>query len=71
MNNNEWQSIETLPTEKGTKVLLYFPAVYSKSMIEVMVSQTIGNEEITWKLNDGTIFTPTHWMPLPKPPIHN
>jgi len=65
---NEWQPIETAPKEKGTKILLYFPAIHSKSMIELMVSQTIGNEEVTWKSDDGTIFTPTHWMPLPKPP---
>ena len=66
--SQQWQPIETAPKEKGTKILLYFPAIHSKSMIELMVSQTIGNEEVTWKSDDGTIFTPTHWMPLPKPP---
>jgi hypothetical protein len=68
MNNNEWQPIETAPTKAGTRVLLYFPAVHSCSMKEVMISQTMGQEEIIWKSDDGQCFKPTHWMPLPKPP---
>lgn len=66
--SNEWQPIETAPKTAGQRILLYFPAVYSHSMIEIMVSQTVGSEEIIWQSDDGTKYNATHWMPLPKPP---
>ena len=67
MSNNDWQPIESAPTKAGTRILLYFPAVKDLT-IEIMVSQTIGNEEIIWKSDNGQIHTATHWMPLPNPP---
>ena len=71
MNNNEWQPIETAPKKSGTRVLLYFPAKENILPVEIMISNTMGENDVIWKLNDGGTLTATHWMPLPKPPTQN
>ena len=53
-----WQPIDTAP---DSNVLLYYPAENGKNAL---------SEWITIGYGKGLRFRkPTHWMPLPKPPV--
>ena len=62
MNNNEWQPIETAPKDGKTEVIVCeFGFIYIG----------IFDKEGFCKDMYGVGLHPTHWMPLPKPPIHD
>jgi len=56
MNNNEWQPIETAP--KNNKIIVCI----GPKKIPKLFRATKGKY---------VAIGYTHWMPLPKPPIHN
>jgi len=60
---SKWQPIATAPQD-GASVLLFHPAW---DMFEVGVyNPAVGR----WQERTGDLLeTPTHWMPLPPPPI--
>ena len=69
-----WQPIETAPKD-GTEVLLYFSD--GRILIgDYVVTEQLRHGKTAWK-NEGwrTFFglvhdnKPTHWMPLPEPPL--
>jgi len=67
MTEREWQSIETAPKD-GTTVLLYAPGWESPR-----TGWTYGKDD--WQEcpfhHDParTDYRPTHWQPLPAPPV--
>jgi len=69
----EWQPIESAPFMQ--KVLLYTPDSHPQKRICVgylgVHKQRNGVTRKGWHIINTCIFTanPTHWMPLPKPPI--
>ena len=77
--NNEWQPIETAPTD-GTYVLLFFPDYIHKVWIGYYeISEHFSHGKCVssnkyWSVI-GSIFSsakeshPTHWMPLPNAPV--
>jgi hypothetical protein len=56
-----WQPIETAPNDMG-EILLYCLPDKQYGIGEAYGSASMFE---TW---DGSMFTPTHWMPLPEPP---
>lgn len=67
MNNNEWQPIETAPKDcaflgyqKLTDKLWMIAPMYWNKNAFLMLQYHGDNEHFA---------NPTHWMPLPKPPI--
>jgi len=61
----EWKTIETLP-EEGERVLVFgngeiCTARFVQNHFFIDPVQGILSETISWE--------PTHWMPLPEPPI--
>jgi hypothetical protein len=69
-----WQPIETLETEDGTAVLLWFrpdqqrPVFKDGGVIEgTWFSAGAGYEE-GWETGLGPIGEPAYWMPLPDAP---
>ncbi len=64
----KWKNIKTAPKD-GTLVLLYGKSVHNYSAINVgyyHYTISIGNYG-PWRW--PFTFQPSHWMPLPKPPI--
>ncbi len=62
----EWQSTETAPKD-GTEILLKIPLQGRDYVSAYWFDRSIGfwrNRTNHWISPD----TPTHWMPLPKPP---
>lgn len=60
----EWEPIETAPKD-GTDVLVFAPSLYGENKFQVAYC-FYGQ---LWEYGyEGTPITPTHWMPLPKPP---
>lgn len=53
----EWQPIETAPVD-GFEILGFFAGVVAITWF------FRGN----WEVGSGTVWEPTHWMPLPEPP---
>lgn len=63
---NNWRAIETAPDDE--EVLM----VNSKGLQKVGFVERSGEENWAssdWSYADGTIHVPTHWMPLPAPPV--
>ena len=59
----EWQPIETAPRD-GTELLLY----QQEAGIQVSWwGHDPDNQDTGWV---GSVPEPTHWMPLPEPPIN-
>ncbi len=79
MSNNEWQPIETAPTD-GTGVLLAYTLAEDDPMF--FVSWGVCEDNGTWWAAQDFIVVParsscpaifdyqhpTYWMPLPEPP---
>lgn len=73
-----WQPIETAPKD-GTAVILWVPGVYQCVRIGSFRSDDFREKDgPLWLENDHDDFStgyastplcPTHWMPLPSPPI--
>jgi hypothetical protein len=66
MEKMGWQPIETVPN--GEDVLLFVPK------IGVVIAMQCGEENDVPKYLDWNAYdpgTPTHWMPLPDPPINS
>lgn len=59
----KWEPIETAPKD-GSEILLFFTTHFSKICVG---HYAIGNwiESQGWSIADK----PTHWMPLPEPPV--
>lgn len=75
---SEWQPIETAPKD-GRWVLIYGgksihdPQDGSRTFecICDTVIQAFLNSSGKWEgMVDGWTYTPTHWRPLPPPPLH-
>jgi hypothetical protein len=72
MNNNEWQPIETAPTD-GTIILLsfyYLNGVHPNKSFVAMTEweKAINGYKILSNLEkDGTLKI-SHWMPIPESP---
>ena len=68
----EWKPIETAPTD-GTEILGWLKegkwAVVSFKVTNYYCAwnREYRDSKAWWK--DNVTCTPTHWMPLPKPPI--
>jgi hypothetical protein len=69
---SEWQPIETAPRD-GTRVWLFCP--WDRWVGSAAWRQNVyHNGEEAWSEDDGESAVlghdpPTHWMPLPKPPV--
>lgn len=70
MNNNDWLPIETAPKDE-TPVLVCYKNDYDGKIIQVVArrGKMWINENIYIAYGDK--FEPTHWMPLPNPPVIN
>lgn len=70
---SEWQDIETAP-KWWNPVILYDPQA-DPSVFEGYFSGEDNDKDGRWREsgNKGLEFEPTHWQPLPKPPVptHN
>lgn len=70
---NNWQPIKTAPKD-GTPILAYIPCPWdneSPSMCAVVEWKRMYGRDAVWVLSayDAFRFNPTHWMPLPEPPL--
>ncbi|CAB4199921.1 Domain of unknown function DUF551 [uncultured Caudovirales phage] len=67
----KWQPIETAPRD-GTRVLIGWAGCYpSRNHVRIArFAVPVGYKNRGWTDddNEGRCITPTHWMPLPKPP---
>jgi hypothetical protein len=64
----DWQTIETAPKD-GTYILVY--GKHSRAIGYPGRQLTVRWDGQAWESADdgyGVYLTPTHWMPLPKPP---
>lgn len=59
-NVSEWQPIETAPKDDDTEIL-----TWCEGKIAVA---TRAYDDLWWVLGLPA-YKPTHWMPLPKPPV--
>lgn len=58
-----WQPIETAPQDRSTYVLASFP----KGFVGIAHRGRVCRDEFTNMKHE--YFAPTHWMPLPEPPL--
>jgi len=71
-----WQPIETAPKD-GTKIDLWGRNLLTwdkrgERIVNVAwgrVTNWLGREGDDWQTGRGEDFQPTHWMPLPDPPV--
>ena len=70
MNNNDWQPIETAPKD-GTRFLGYLPKRDNEND-EPEIQTLYHTGKLISSFTNGYFiqYTPTHWMPLPKPPTN-
>ncbi len=72
---SEWRPIHTAPQDGKTKVILgAWNDDNSRSTVTVLALEPLDSEQgDTTKpraiFGLGSIFYPTHWMPLPAPPL--
>lgn len=61
----DWQPIETAPKD-GVSILAFHPSPYTGGRIATMIWDGTG-----WRadIHSFVKLRPTHWMPLPKPPV--
>lgn len=63
----EWQPIATAPKD-GTRVLVAAPS--HLTMIGAWLEKRVTYMEGKWWSNNAPIIPdPTHWQPLPEPPV--
>lgn len=65
---SEWQPIETAPKD-GTRILAFFPIINSYKILTIEFIRHrwyICPYDCEFEMTGGD---PTHWMPLPNPPI--
>lgn len=63
---SEWQPIETAPKEDGCEIL-----GWDGNSVQVLEWWAGGGNPrlACWMDGHGISFEPTHWMPLPEPPL--
>jgi hypothetical protein len=71
----QWQPIETAPKDNSA-VLVYVPMRSVKFMATAFWDTVAGEWRVAWTglHNKPSVIKdpePTHWMPLPEPPITN
>lgn len=77
---SEWQPIETAPEDGKTAVLIYGEGLlrtgYMMAVAAYVPVDRQDSEIRWWHVDDGKFGpypvrgpAPTHWMPLPEPPI--
>jgi len=64
MTLSDWQPIETAPPEK--ELLLFFPAIGPRKGQTVYARAEMMRVGL---VRDFPSRLPTHWMPLPEPPV--
>lgn len=65
----EWQPIETAPKD-GTELLLFSAGQIDCGYWSTSVWVASGGAWIIYESRSDTVeLSPTHWMPLPEPPI--
>ena len=69
----EWQPIEVAPTD-GTPILAYIPDPWHSEhppVIAIIQYKQMYGRDFTWVLEayEAYSFEPSHWMPLPQPPV--
>lgn len=74
----EWKPIETAPKD-GTKILIW--GYFQNPMMTFLQWDELGAPEVSYFCNgkwngpcagahdEYIVYQPTHWMPLPKPPV--
>lgn len=75
-NGEGWQTIESAPKD-GTRFWAWFPQAHegqTGGMFSVAWEHNVYEPTANWTLDDGesavlTYDPPTHWMPLPEPPL--
>lgn len=73
---NNWQKIETAPKD-GTRIIAFEPVGswqgkrWGEWRIAITYWHQPGNPENLgyWCSSTADKYRPTHWMPLPKPPL--
>lgn len=71
-SSNQWFSIETAPKD-GTQILGYDPN-HEEAKIYILRWESHCGYPACWFEASGEVYftwSPTHWMPLPKPPEVN
>lgn len=67
----DWQTIETAP--KNENILLFAGEIHEGWWDEVDYDEFRGERIMGWVYGtaeiDPTNFSPTHWMPVPPPPV--
>ena len=65
---SKWQPIETAPTD-GTRILVWEGFYECVELVWWRWKQTGEEAYGTWTTNGISGYNPTHWMPLPDPPL--
>jgi len=60
-----WQPIETAPKD-GTRILTFSPRAPESEKAPIRINEWRGRD---WWCTNAEYWPPTHWMPLPAPPI--
>jgi hypothetical protein len=63
-----WQKIETAPKD-GTGVILAIRRGFGSKILGVTMGSYGINGREQWTTAGNCPLSPTHWMPLPPPPI--
>ncbi len=70
----DWQPIETAPKD-GTSILFFIPSArHERAKIQVGSITTCfhgGTVTIIGNMFGFDVGSPTHWMPLPAPPVQS
>ena len=64
----EWQPIETAPKD-GTKFMAYHPLKIFGGGHSIQVMKWLKGQLVYTLDHDSPTVLPTHWMPLPEPPV--
>jgi len=67
--DNDWQPIETAPREQMVLVVdVNWPAALQRDQTPPIKVGYLDGSTGTWRIF-GASWTPTHWKPVPKPPV--
>ena len=65
----EWNSDMSTAPMDGTVVLIFVPKAKRKIKLGQWISKESSWVVYGWKDMNGCFHSPTHWMPLPEPPV--